>query len=380
MKYSRSKELLGSVAVIEKARLWTGSPVGPGSRDTLDVALVVPLQGPAGIFGPSCECCAQLAAEEVNAESGVLGRELRLILVDGGAPPAEVADEVGALIAAGVVDAVAGWHISAVREVVAPRIDGRVPYVYTALYEGGERSPGVFLTGETPNRQLRPALQWFASQLGIRRWTIVGDDYVWPWSSARAAHRYLAELGGAVCDEMYVPLGTVDFDDVLARVVASECEAVLMLLIGNDAVAFNRAFSRAGLDRDHIRFSSLIEENVLLATGPENTRGLMTSAGYFEDLPTASGLDFAASYFRRFGPQAPVLNSLGESCYEGVRLLTELLRRAGGLDVRRIQAMAEGLEYESPRGTVQVRDRHLKQRVFLAAADGLQWDVLQQLP
>jgi ABC-type branched-subunit amino acid transport system substrate-binding protein len=366
--------------MIEKACLWPGSPAGPRSRETLDVALVVPLQGPAGIFGPSCECCAQLAAEEVNAESGVLGREVRLLLVDGGAPPAQVADEVGALITAGVVDAVAGWHISAVREVVAPRIDGRVPYIYTALYEGGERSPGVFLTGETPNRQLRPALEWFASELGIRRWTIVGDDYVWPRSSARAAHRYLAELGGVVCDEIYVPLGTEDFGGTLGRVAASGCEAVLMLLIGNDAVAFNRAFSQAGLDRDHIRFSSLIEENVLLATGPEHTRGLMTSAGYFEDLPTASGLDFAAAYFRRFGPQAPVLNSLGESCYEGVRLLTELLRRAGEVDVRRIQATAEGLEYDSPRGTVQVRDRHLAQRVFLAAADGLQWDVLQQLP
>ena len=363
----------------EMAGWWPGSLVPPERADTLDVALVVPLQGPAGIFGPSCECCAQLAAEEVNAESGVLGREMRLTLVDGGAPPSEVADEVDALITAGVVDAVAGWHISAVREVVAPRIDGRVPYIYTALYEGGERAPGVFLTGETPNRQLGPTLRWFAGELGIRRWTIVGDDYIWPRASAAAVHRYLAELGGEVCDEIYVPLGTEDFEQTLGRVVASRCEAVLMLLIGNDAVAFNRAFCRAGLDRDYLRFSSLIEENVLLATGAENTRGLMTSAGYFEDLPTASGLDFAASYFRRFGPTAPVLNSLGESCYEGVRLLTELLRRAGELDVGRIQTMAEGLEYESPRGTVQVRDRHLMQRVFLAAADGLRWDVLQQL-
>jgi urea transport system substrate-binding protein len=365
--------------MIEKASVRLGAPASR-ARDALDVALVIPLQGPAGIFGPSCECCAQLAAEEVNAASGVLGREVRLVLVDGGAPPEQVAAEVDALISGGVVDAVAGWHISAVREVVAPRIDGRVPYVYTALYEGGERSPGVFLTGETPNRQLRPALRWFASELDIRRWTIVGDDYVWPRSSARAAHRYLRELGGEVCDEMYVPLGTQDFGPVLARVAASGCEAVLMLLIGQDAVLFNRAFTAAGLDRDLIRFSSLIEENVLLATGAENTRGLMTSAGYFEDLPTASGLDFAAAYFRRFGPRAPVLNSLGESCYEGVRMLTELLRRAGDTDVRRIQATAEGLEYESPRGTVQIRDRHLAQRVFLAAADGLRWDVLQQLP
>jgi urea transport system substrate-binding protein len=347
--------------------------------DTLNVAVVVPLQGPAGIFGPSCECCAQLAAEEVNARSGVLGREMQLVVVDGGASPTVVAGEVDALISAGAVDAVVGWHISAVREVVAPRIGGRVPYVYTALYEGGEQSPGVFLTGETPDRQLGPALRWYAGELGIRRWTIVGDDYVWPRASARAVHRYLAELGGEVCDEIYVSLGTEDFDEAVARVAASRCEGVIMLLIGNDAVAFNRAFSRAGLDRDYLRFSSLIEENVLLATGAEHTRGLMTAAGYFEDLPTASGLDFAAGYFRRFGSRAPVLNSLGESCYEGVRLLTELLRNAGEADVRRIQLMAEGLEYESPRGTVQVRGRHLMQRVFLAAADGLQWDVIAQL-
>lgn len=365
--------------MIEPAVPWPGSLERPGSADTLDIALVIPLQGPAGIFGPSCECCAQLAVEEINAESGVLGREVRLVLVDGGAPPERVADEIDALICAGVIDAVAGWHISAVREVVAPRIGGRVPYVYTALYEGGEQAPGVFLTGETPNRQLRPTLHWFARQLGIRRWTIVGDAYIWPWASARRAHRYLAELGGTVCDEIYVPLGTTGFEETVGRVGASGCEAVLMLLIGDDAVNFNRAFAAAGLDRDHIRFSSLIEENVLLATGADNTRGLMTSAGYFEDLPTASGLDFAASYFRRFGPQAPVLNSLGESCYEGVRMLAELLRRAGELDVPSLQVKSEGLEYESPRGTVQVRNRHLMQRVFLAVADGVQWDVMQEL-
>jgi len=71
-----------------------------------------------------------------------------------------VADEVGAMVAAGIVDAVVGWHISAVRQVLAPRIAGRVPYVYTALYEGGERTPGVFLVGETPSSQLLPAMRW----------------------------------------------------------------------------------------------------------------------------------------------------------------------------------------------------------------------------
>ena len=56
-------------------------------RSAVTVALVYPMQGPAGIFGPTCELCAQLAAEEVNRAGGVLGRELRLLPVDGGAPP-----------------------------------------------------------------------------------------------------------------------------------------------------------------------------------------------------------------------------------------------------------------------------------------------------
>jgi urea transport system substrate-binding protein len=348
-------------------------------RDVLDMALVIPLQGPAGIFGPSCESCAALAAQEINAEGGVLGRELNLVPVDGGRSPSEVATEVDALVSAGAVQAVTGWHISAVREAVAPRIGGRVPYAYTALYEGGENRPGVFLTGETPDLQLGPTLDWFSGTAGVRRWTIVGDDYVWPRRTATTAARYLRRIGGTVCDEVFVPLGTTDFSSVVHRVEASGCEAVLMLLIGDDAVAFNRAFSASGLDRDILRFSSLIEENVLLASGAECTRGLMTSAGYFEDLATSSGLEFAATYFREFGDDAPVLNSLGESCYEGVRLLTELTRRAGSTHVPTMMSVSEGLAYESPRGTVEVHDRHLRQRVFLAIADGLTWDVVQQL-
>src|ERR671911_2055244 len=81
--------------------------------DHFDVALVIPLQGPAGIFGPSCEACAELAAEEVNREGGVLGRQVRFVVVDGGRSPRRVADTVDALVTSGAVAAVTGWDISA---------------------------------------------------------------------------------------------------------------------------------------------------------------------------------------------------------------------------------------------------------------------------
>jgi urea transport system substrate-binding protein len=74
-----------------------------------------------------------------------------------------------------------------------------------------------------------------------------------------------------------------------------------------------------------------------------------------------------------------VLNSLGESCYEGVRLLAQLVRRAGSLDVDRICEVADTVGYDGPRGPVHLRGRHLEQRVYLARADSVDFEVLDQL-
>lgn len=109
------------------------------AAESLHVGLIVPLQGPAGIFGPSCEAVAATAAARIN-ETGIAGRELRLEVIDGGAPPEQVGAEVGRLVDAGRIDAVTGWHISAVRHAVAPVTAGRIPYVYTSLYEGDRKS------------------------------------------------------------------------------------------------------------------------------------------------------------------------------------------------------------------------------------------------
>lgn len=355
------------------------SALTPGS-DHLDVAFVVPRSGPAGIYGPSCESCATLAVEEINSSYGVLGRELRLRTIDGGRDPDVVAAEVGELLDAGELDVVAGWHISAVREALTPIVNGRVPYLYSPLYEGGERTPGVFLAGETPDRQLLPAMRWMAEELGVRRWCVLGDDYVWPLASARAARRYARNSPDIrIVDEMYVPLGTEDFGPAVQRVIRSGAQGVLMFLVGSDAVQFNRAFARAGVDRFCVRLSPIMEENMLLASGCENTRELYAAAGFFETLATSAGLDFSRRYSARFGTQAPVLNSLGESCYEGLTLLTQLAGRAGSMGLAELCRAADSLVYESPRGLVRMAGNHLLQSVYIARADGLQFDVLAEL-
>jgi ABC-type branched-subunit amino acid transport system substrate-binding protein len=153
-----------------------------------------------------------------------------------------------------------------------------------------------------------------------------------------------------------------------------------MLLVGHDAVEFNRAFARAGLDRSCRRLSTLIEENTLLASGAESTRGICATAAYFESLVTTESLEFGRRYAMRFGPDAPTLNSPAESCYEGMLLLAALARAGRTLDVPALCAVADSVGYTGPRGEVRMRAQHLDQRVYVAEADALDLGVVAELP
>ena len=346
--------------------------------DTIRIGLAIPLQGPAGIFGPSCEAAAELCVRTLNA-AGVLGYRVEVETIDAGARPGQVAAEIADLIDRGKIQALTGWHISSVRSHLVPVTAGRIPYVYTSLYEGGEHRAGVFCSGETPLLQIAPALSWLRDNLGVHRWFIVGDDYIWPRRSADAAIDYAHELGLQVVGSEFVRFGTKDFSSVVRRIRHSSAEGVLMLLVGQDAVAFNRAFAAKGMHEHLVRFSPLMEENMLIASGEEAIHDLYVSAGYFRSLSTAGSLDLVGDYAGMFGADAPPLNNQAESCYEGIMLLANLIRAAQCLDVNCLSASADGVGYDGPRGAVELRSGHLRQKVHLAQANIADFDVITTL-
>lgn len=352
---------------------------GAAPATDFPVGVVIPLQGPAGIFGPSCEAVTETAVARINEEGGLLGRRARAVLIDGGRPGPEIAAEVGSLVRSGRVHAVTGWHISRVRQHLRPIVAEHVPYVYTSLYEGGESGPGLFCSGETPPDQIAPALRWMRDELGTRRVYVVGDDYVWPRRTTEVTRVYANELGLEVVGETFVALGTEHFGQALLRVRSSGADTVLMLLVGQDAVAFNRAFASQGLHTSVRRLSPLMEENMLLGSGAEATEGLYVAAAYFRELPTASALDLSGAYTRMHGPEAPPLNNMAESCYEGLMTLEALVRQAGGAGPEELSRVSDSVGYDGPRGPMQLRSGHVSQRVHLARADGLGFEILARL-
>jgi ABC-type branched-subunit amino acid transport system substrate-binding protein len=365
--------LAGSPGALERLPRLPQGRLGR-ALDPWRVGLFVPTSGAAGIWGPSTIACAQLAAHELNRAGGIDGREVSLLVVDAASENAGLRSSAAELLTQRTIDAVVGMHLSSVRKALLPVLGGRLPYVYTPLYEGGERHPGVYTIGETPLHQLVPALTALSAERSPTRWALVGNDYVWPRVSHRYARSTLARLGCEVVHETFHPLGCDDYQPTVEQLERSGAQAVLLSLIGQDAIDFNRTFAARRLAGRIRRLSCAIEENELLAIGADSTEELYVAGAYFAALDTDANLAFQERYRTSLGARAPTLNALGQSTYEGVHFLRALLGRRG-----HPAAAGEPIPFCSARGAVWRGNDSLTCPIYLARASGHTLEVVRTL-
>ena len=349
------------------------------ARSKLRIANFLTCSGSPGIWGPAAINGALLGVSEINKRGGILGREIELTMLDSGGPIEDVVRRAEEAIAFDEVDLIMGSHISAVRVALRAVTRGRVPYIYTPVYEGGERTPGVMAIGETPRRQSRPAIHWLSEVKKASRWYLIGSDYVWPWQSHRAVKKYIGEAGGQLVGEEFVPVGEDDHSAHLARIRAARPDVVLISLIGTDSIAFNRAFAEAGLAATTLRFAGAMDETVLLGIGADNTENLFCASGYFTGVGSRANDDFLSRYHAMFGAHAPPCGSVAQSNYEGIRFLQAAAERAGTLDFKPLLTAGRNIVYSGARGPVTIRDGRAEMPMYLAEADGLDFRLIKTL-
>jgi ABC-type branched-subunit amino acid transport system substrate-binding protein len=350
------------------------------ARNKLRVGGFICCTGSPGVWGPCATSSAQLAVAEINKRGGILGREIELSIYDAGGPVDEVVDRAEQAIAFDEVDVIVGLHTSAVRVALRDVITrNRIPYIYTPVYEGGERTPGLVAIGETPRFQSRPSIHWLAEARKASRWYLIGSDYVWPWQSHRAVKRYIAETGGQVVGEEFVPLGEDNHEPHLARIRAAKPDVVLISLIGTDSITFNRAFGECGLGATTLRLAGAMDETILLGIGADNSENLFCASGYFPGVGSRANEDFQSRYAAMFGPNAPPIGSLGQSSYEGLCLLEAAAKRAGSLAIGPLLTAARNVVYRGARGSVAIRNGHARMPMYLAEADGLDFKLIKPI-
>ena len=345
--------------------------------DRLTVSILVAMSGPSGMFGPSTRDCALLAAEEINQNTGgLLGSEIHLEFIDVGQDSTVYINTLDRLLTDNC-KAIIGTHDSAVRSTVSRHIQGNIPYIYTPPYEGDETGKGLFVLGETPYQQLSPVLPWFMQEKQVNTWYMVGNAYQWPYTTNWLAKQFIGITGGEVLGEEYVPFGSENFEHELRQIEELCPDAVLVTLVGSDSVNFNRAFAEKGLADKIIRYGPLIEENTLLGIGVDCTEGIFSSSGYFTCLDTTQNRNFMERYAAKFGNNAPMLNVVGQSCYDGLHFLAKLTTKAKSLDVRKLASFTEGFTFESPRGSMVIHNRHSTKTIYLAEAEGIDFKIIE---
>lgn len=347
-------------------------------RKKLRIANFITLSGPAGIWGPAGTNSTLLAASEINRRGGILGREIEIVFHDAGGNIDDVVRTASDIVASEDADVVMGSHISAVRVALRKVVAGRIPYIYTPVYEGGERTPGVVAIGETPQAQSRPAIEWLANVKRASRWYLIGSDYVWPWLSHRAIKKYIADAGGSVVGEEFVPMGDHDHSAQLARIRAARPDVVLISLIGTDSIVFNRAFAEQGLASKMLRLAGAMDETVLLGIGVDNTENLFCASGYFVDMASRENDAFRCQYEASFGRYAPPLGSVGQSNYEGLRFLETVASHAGSLAIKPLLSIATNVDYQGARGRIGVRRGSANMPIYLAEANGLDFRLIRK--
>jgi urea transport system substrate-binding protein len=334
------------------------------------IGLLTSKSGPGAIFAVACENLAHLAVEEINADGGLCGRKVRLVVGDDATDPGVGAAEAARLVRAGcrvVLASVTSATFGAVQQAVGA---SGVPLVHTVINEGGAGPGHVFRLGERPGNQMAAAAGSLMRESGARNWFFVGDDYCWSRGAHRAARGVLDRDGGVVVGERYVPLGTKDFSRVIEDVLASGAELVLSTLVGADEVAFERQSLALGLRSRCRTLALVLDESTRERIGDTAATGLWTVFGYFQQLRTDGNDALLASYHDSFGRWAPPVSSLSESVYEAAHLYAAAARRAGGEDPARTAEEFRWLRAELPRGEVALAGPHtFDQTLYLAEAE-----------
>ena len=337
------------------------------SPDTFHVALTIPMCGTAGLWGPSCIANAELALQELNDDVGINGRKVEFTIIDSAEeaePP--VAEIIGQLLEADCIDAIVGMHISAVRQRIKTVVGGRVPYIYTPIYEGGEFCDGVFAIGDSPKRQLEPAIEYLHHKFSMKKWALCGNDYIYPRATHHLAKAKIASLGGELVYERYVGFNSGTLDHEVDAIRNSGADGVLISLVGQDCIDFNRSFGEQELHRNTVRLSCILEENGLLASGAENLDRLFCSSSYFATLNTPENMAFKEKYHSVHQNRAPMLNSLGQSIYEGFQFLASLMNDRE-TDWRSRSTMTERpITYDSIRNSTYYSNSNNTAPIYLA--------------
>ena len=373
----------GAVSVVGMPHLWfknTGLARAAGGK--IKVGVLFSLTGTTGIIEESLNKATLLAIEEINASGGINGMEIEAVVEDPASDPATFSEKARKLVLGDKCVSVFGSYTSASRKAVLPVFEKRNNlYWYPTLYEGRECSKNVIYTGAVPNQQQDEFIPWLVQNFG-KKFYLIGSNYIYPKEENNYCKKLLAELGGEVVNEEYVPLGHSEFSSVINKIKSTEPDVIFSTVVGDSVVALHRQYTAAGLDPAKMPMASLTtSENEVAAMGGEAAAGHFTSAPYFMVHESPENEKFVEAYKSRWGADK-VTHFVSEPSYFQVYLFKQAVEKLAQSDIdpETIREAVKGEERIAPQGRIRLEPENLHTwlwpKIAVAKSDG-QFEVLK---
>ena len=367
-----------------------GSSAALAAEDTIKIGVLHSLSGTMAISETSLKDTLLMLVDEQNKKGGVLGKKIEAVVVDPASNWPLFAEKARELIQKDKVAAIFGCWTSVSRKSVLPVVEELNGILfYPVQYEGEESSKNVFYTGAAPNQQAIPAVDYLLKQ-GVKRWALVGTDYVYPRTANKVLEAYLKSKGFTDKDIMisYTPFGHSDWQSIVSEIKkfggAGEKTAVISTINGDANVPFYKELANQGVsakDIPVIAFSVGEEELAGIDTKP--LVGHLAAWNYFESVDSELNDEFIEKWHNFVKDEKRVTNDPMEATFIGFNMWVKAVEKAGTTDYSAVQDALIGVSVPNLSGgtATMMPNHHITKPVLIGEIqDDGQFEIVYQTP
>lgn len=388
--YRRISMKFKSLAKISLALSLACASVSSYAEDTIKIGVLHSLSGTMAISETTLKDTVQMLVDEQNKKGGVLGKKIETVVVDPASNWPLFAEKARELISKDKVSAIFGCWTSVSRKSVLPVVEELNGILfYPVQYEGEESSKNVFYTGAAPNQQAIPAVDYLLKQ-GVKRWALVGTDYVYPRTANKILEAYLKSKDFKDEDIMisYTPFGHSDWQSIVSDIkkfgTAGKKTAVVSTINGDANVPFYKELSNQGISAKDIPVVAFsVGEEELSGIDTKPLVGHLAAWNYFESVDSDANDDFIEEWHKYTGDEKRVTNDPMEATYIGFNMWVKAVEKAGTTESNAVQDALIGVTVPNLSGSyaTMMPNHHITKPVLIGEIqeDG-QFQVVDETP
>ena len=327
-----------------------------GAQDKLKIGLISTLSGPPAVIGQQQRNGLNLGIKQLGGKLG--GRDVEVIVQDDELKPDLAITKVKAMMERDKVDFVVGPVFSNILQaILKPVVDHDATLISAnagpSSYAGKECSPNLFVTSYQ-NDQVHEILGKHAQDSGMKRLFLIAPNYQ---AGKDAMAGFKRHFKGEIVDEIFVPLGQLDYSAELTKIASVAPDAIFVFLPGGMGVNFVKQFRQAGL-ADTVTFLSAftVDEGTLPAQ-QDAAIGFFGGANWAPNLDNPQNKAFVAAYEKEFGA---VPATYAFQPYDVAMLIDSALKEVKGdlSDKSKVRAALRKADFKSVRGNFKFNNNH----------------------